>query len=112
MRVAFCTPSFSGAGLVGTLRPRLFFVRFGTGIGNAARDLGPRRSREEPRNVNCEAGGKVAGTTESSLTGTVSGSSDDALEVLSRRTGASTLATDRFSSTWSARLRDGGGGRP
>jgi hypothetical protein len=29
---------------VGTLRPRLFFVRLGTGTGGTARDLGPRRS--------------------------------------------------------------------
>jgi hypothetical protein len=29
---------------VGTLRPRLFLVRLGTGTGGTARDLGPRRS--------------------------------------------------------------------
>ena len=29
---------------MGTLRPRLFLVRLGTGTGGTARDLGPRRS--------------------------------------------------------------------
>ena len=29
---------------MGTLRPRLFFVRLGTGRGSTTRDLGPRRS--------------------------------------------------------------------
>jgi hypothetical protein len=30
---------------VGTLRPRLFFVRLGTGTGSTTRDLGPRLSK-------------------------------------------------------------------
>lgn len=51
-RAAFCTPSaFTATGLgvsftavVGTLRPRLFFVRLGTGTGGAVLVRGPRRS--------------------------------------------------------------------
>lgn len=54
--------------MVGTRRPRLFFVRFGTGTGGAVRMRGPRRSAvkepdEASKKVYSPVGGDMQGMT-------------------------------------------------
>jgi hypothetical protein len=86
-------PSFSAVGLVGTLRPRLFFVRLGTGTGSIARDLGPRRSSigtEAPKKVYW-AGGGGGGVAQSFGSGAGSDCTDVALDKILSGTGTLTL---------------------
>jgi hypothetical protein len=75
--------------MVGTLRPLLFFVKFGTGTGRLARDLGPRRSKcwaEVPKNVNWPGGGgggKVYASDVGSSLGEGAGSVAEAFKCVS-----------------------------
>ena len=80
------SPSAGPSPAVGTRRPRLFFVRFGTGTGGAVRIRGPRRSEvkeleEASKNVYSPAGGEVGGTAGGDSTrGCSSGSSTRVME--------------------------------